>query len=29
VKITDKQLEAVPLKRHDWHPDWNYTILPP
>jgi hypothetical protein len=29
VKITDNQLEAVPLKRHDWHPDWNYTILPP
>ena len=29
VKITDKQLEAVPLQRHDWHPDWNYTILPP
>ncbi|MCL5445607.1 MAG: ISAzo13 family transposase [Actinobacteria bacterium] len=29
VKITDKQLEAVPIERHDWHPDWNYTILPP
>ena len=29
VKVTDKQLEEVPLKRHDWHPDWNYTILPP
>ena len=29
VKITDKQLNAVPIQRHDWHPDWNYTILPP
>ena len=25
VKVTDKQLEEVPMKRHDWH----YTILPP
>lgn len=29
VKTTDAQLAAVPLQRHDWHPDWNYTILPP
>jgi len=28
VQITDNQLEAVPLERHDWHPDWNYSILP-
>jgi len=29
VKITDKQLRAVPLQPHHWHPDWNYSILPP
>jgi transposase len=28
VKITDRQLAAVPLTRHDWHGDWNYTIHP-
>jgi transposase len=26
VKISDTQLAAVPLTRHDWHGDWNYTI---
>ena len=29
VKITDAELRAVPIQRHDWHPDWNYSILPP
>ncbi|MDA8356809.1 MAG: ISAzo13 family transposase [Actinomycetota bacterium] len=29
VKITDAELRAVPIKRHDWHPDWNYSIMPP
>jgi len=28
IKITDKQLAAVPLVRHDWHGDWNYTVHP-
>ncbi|MGH3849167.1 MAG: ISAzo13 family transposase [Steroidobacteraceae bacterium] len=28
-KVTDAELAAVPLRRHDWHSDWNYTILPP
>ena len=28
VKITDAQLAAIPLTRHDWHGDWNYTIHP-
>ncbi len=28
VKIPDKQLAAVPLKRHDWHGEWNYTMPP-
>ena len=26
IKITDKQLTAVPLTKHDFHGDWNYTI---
>ena len=28
AKITDAQLAALPLTRHDWHPDWNYTLRP-
>jgi hypothetical protein len=28
IKITDEQLEVLPLNRHDWHPEWNYTITP-
>jgi len=27
-KITNKQLAAVPLSGHEWHPEWNYTITP-
>ena len=26
VKVTDAELGAVPLTRHDWHGEWNYTI---
>ncbi len=29
VKITDKELAAVPLTPHEWHGAWNYTIHPP
>jgi hypothetical protein len=28
-KVTDAELAATPLRRHDWHGDWNYTIEPP
>jgi len=28
VKITDDELATVPITRHDWHGDWNYTIGP-
>ncbi len=28
-KVTDAELAATPLRRHDWHGDWNYTINPP
>jgi transposase len=28
VKISDAQMDALPLTRHDWHGDWNYTMRP-
>ena len=28
VKIKDSELAAVPLRRHEFHGDWNYTIKP-
>ena len=28
VKVSDRQMEALPLTRHDWHGDWNYTLHP-
>jgi hypothetical protein len=27
VKVSDRELAAVPLRRHDWHGEWNYTVL--
>jgi hypothetical protein len=26
AKITDEQIAALPMTRHDWHGDWNYTL---
>ncbi|MEO5841614.1 MAG: ISAzo13 family transposase [Acidimicrobiales bacterium] len=26
VKITDTELNALPLTPHDWHGEWNYTL---
>ena len=28
AKISDEQMAALPLDRHDWHGDWNYTLRP-
>ena len=28
IKITDKQMAELLLKREDFHGDWNYSILP-
>jgi hypothetical protein len=28
IKITDKQMAALPLDEHDFHPNWNYTLQP-
>jgi hypothetical protein len=29
IKLTDQQKESIPLARHLFHGDWNYTITPP
>jgi Rhodopirellula transposase DDE domain len=26
VQVSDRQMDALPLTRHDWHGDWNYTL---
>ena len=28
IKISDRQLKEVNLLRHEFHGDWNYTIIP-
>jgi len=28
VEVTDEELEAVPLKPHKFHGEWNYTVTP-
>jgi hypothetical protein len=28
VKVADRELAAVPLRRHGWHGEWNDTVLP-
>ncbi|TXL74811.1 ISAzo13 family transposase [Vineibacter terrae] len=28
IKISDADLQAINLKRHDFHGDWNYTVEP-
>ena len=28
IKVSDRQMDALPLTRHDWHGDWNYTLRP-
>lgn len=28
IKITDTQMATIPIRPHDWHGDWNYTIDP-
>jgi hypothetical protein len=28
IKISDAQMTALPLHRHPWHGDWNYTLRP-
>ena len=28
AKVSDEEMAALPLRRHDWHGDWNYTLHP-
>ena len=28
IQISDRQMDVLPLTRHDWHGDWNYTLRP-
>ena len=28
VKVSDNELAAVPIRRHEFHGEWNYTIAP-
>jgi hypothetical protein len=28
LRYTSKQVSALPIGKHDFHPDWNYTIRP-
>jgi hypothetical protein len=28
IKVSDEQLDAIRLRRHKFHPTWNYTISP-
>jgi hypothetical protein len=28
VRVSDEQMDALPLGRHEWHGDWNYTLHP-
>jgi hypothetical protein len=28
VTVSDEQMAALPLHRHDWHGEWNYTLDP-
>ena len=29
TEVTDAELAALPLHRHDWHGEWNYDLMPP
>nr|WP_256837773.1 hypothetical protein [Ornithinimicrobium sp. HY1745] len=29
LRYTLKQVEVLPLRRHDFHGQWNYTLTPP
>ena len=28
IQVSDTQMAALPVTRHDWHGDWNYTLQP-
>ena len=28
IQVTDQEIAALPIRRHHFHGDWNYTVLP-
>ena len=28
IRISDAEMDALPIHRHDWHGEWNYTMHP-
>lgn len=28
IRISDTQMSTLPIERHEWHGDWNYTLKP-
>lgn len=28
IKITKRQIDALPIARHEFHSEWNYTMHP-
>ena len=28
IKISDREMQALPITRHEFHGDWNYTLHP-
>jgi hypothetical protein len=28
IRISDADMDALPIHRHDWHGEWNYTLHP-
>ncbi|MBM3464227.1 MAG: ISAzo13 family transposase, partial [Armatimonadetes bacterium] len=28
IRVTDAEMETIPLKRHRFHGEWNYTVDP-
>ena len=28
IKITDAEMEALDIRGHTFHPEWNYTVHP-
>jgi hypothetical protein len=29
IKVTDEEMASLPIKRHKFHGEWNYTLIPP
>jgi hypothetical protein len=29
IQVSDEEMDALPLKRHKFHGEWNYTLTPP